>query len=499
MAPKRMRASGPPSQGQPSRIDRPGSLIGAAFVSVTACWLTAFTDAAAWEITPRGSLGQIWTDNISLEPSGLEESEWITEIKPGFSLMKMGPRAEVQFDYDLQSLWYARESDRNGTYHQAYGSADLILVPQSLFMDAFLIYAQQMIDPGALIDFTNINDTGNRTDSFVYSVSPYHLRRWGSWAESLLRYRYQGVNYLNTDRGAEEPPNSDTHTMVAILGSPVASPGLSWRLTGSHVQTEYDVELDSEFESEFESEFKYSVAELHLGVPITRYTRVTADVGQESDVEEDPTSGSLDSTFWFAGFEWEPNSRHRLSGRGGERFYGSAWELSWMRSGSRGQTSLEYKEEPTTVSGVLGDDAIFQPGDRPTGLPGLDVRAFLVKSLIGTASYDLAETNITGRLYVNRYIYLDETGGEQRFRGGSIILDRRVAARTRLGVSIFLEERRLTEKSGEDLLSEFGLSLNRDLSRRLIGSIELKHRRLNSDDSENYRANSIGAYIRTAL
>ena len=493
MAPMRMRASGPPSQGQPSRIDRPGSLIGAAFVSVTACWLTAFTDAAAWEITPRGSLGQIWTDNLRLESEDLQDSEWITEFRPGFSLIRSGPRAEIQFDYDLQALWYARESDRTGTNHQAYGSADLVLVPQSLFMDASVTYAQQMIEPGGLIDYTNLYETGNRTDSFVYSASPFHVRQWGSWGESLVRYRYQGVNYRNTDDGADQPPNSDTHSALAFIGSPIASPGLNWRLTGSYVQTGYDVELDTE------TDFKYAVVEMHLGVPITRYTRVTADVGAESDVEEDPSSGSLDADFWFLGFEWEPNNRHRLSGRGGERFYGSAWELSWMRRGSRGEVSLDYSEEPTTVSGVLGDDAIFQPGDRPSGAPGLGAGAFLLKSLNANARYDLSKTTVRSQIYAKRYLYLDGSGGRERYYGGSLTFDRQIATRTYLGLSVFIEERSVAVDSGDDLLGEVGVSLNRDLSRRLIGSIEVRHRFLNSDDSEDYRANSIAVRVRTPL
>src|SRR6056297_2152589 len=87
--------------------------------------------AANWDFTPRVALGQTWTDNVSLAADGFEESEWITEFTPGFLLEVEGQRVDAEVNYDLQSLWYADNSDFNETYHQLDGVGEFVLWPES--------------------------------------------------------------------------------------------------------------------------------------------------------------------------------------------------------------------------------------------------------------------------------------------------------------------------------------------------------------------------------
>jgi hypothetical protein len=317
--------------------------------------------AAEVTFVPRASLMGTWTDNVGLDPSGEEESDWITELRPGFSLGAEGSRASAQFDYDLQALWYADRSERNDVYHQARGDGNVVVVPESLFIDGFARYDQRTIDPAGRVDFGNLFDTDNRTDVLVFGASPYHVGRWGNWAESLVRYDYREVRNFNTDETSTNVQDSDGQTITAELNSPEGASGFTWGTTGLYTRTEFDDDNDPGQESEFE----YAQAAVNLGVPVSLKTRLTGTLGRETDVSEDSTKGGLDTDFWYVGFAWNPDLLQSLEARVGERYFGRSWGGRYTRRAARGSVELDYSENPTTSAGVLSDGAGLPPGVRP--------------------------------------------------------------------------------------------------------------------------------------
>ena len=88
-----------------------------------------------------------------------------------------------------------------GRFREGFKTAHLVnhcggnvaLVPDSLFLDAFARYDQQAVNIGGRTASSNLFQTDNRTDYFVYGASPYHVGRWSDWGESLVRYQYQAV------------------------------------------------------------------------------------------------------------------------------------------------------------------------------------------------------------------------------------------------------------------------------------------------------------------
>ncbi len=452
--------------------------------AIAAMALPGFALGAEWEFTPRVTVGETWTDNVTLAGSGLEESEWITELKPGFSLATAGPRTTLQLDYDLQALWFADNSDFNDVYHNAVGTANFTLLPQTLYLDAFTRYDQQNIDPRGSIARSNVFETGNRTDSLVYGVSPYHVGRWGAWGESLVRLQYQAVTYLNTDEGIGTLQDSDTQSISAQLGSPQERRGFSWRAYGSSAKTEFDVS----------PEYEYAQVGLDLGMPVGLRTRATASGGRESDIAVDTSAGGLDATFWYVGFEWEPSDLQSLSAQVGERFYGTAWEVHWIRRGSRGQLSLDYTEDPTTSSGVLGGDGMFQPGLTPGGTPALDTRVFLRKRASGRASYEFVRSRLEAIIHAEKRIYQDAESGDERSSGARLNYDWDLAARTTLGASVDFE-RTSYEVTGDNEYLQFSVNVNRQLTRTLSGELRLGNLRRDQDVGTDYTANWISVYL----
>jgi len=456
----------------------------ARLLAVAALTAPVAAGAAPWEFTPRVAVGQIWTDNIQLAPDGLEESDWITELRPGFTLATEGPRVRLDLDYELQALWFNDFNELDDTYHQLDGNGNFVLLPESLFLDAFARYDQQNVDTSGRIAFDNLFDTGNRTDTFVYGASPYHVGRWGSWGESLVRYQHQAVRYSNTDPGAAAVEDSDTNGVSASLGSPAAARGPSWRLGGSYDRTEF----------EQSREYEYARAALDLGVPVGLRTRLTGTVGQESDVAEDSSQGGLDSSFWYVGFAWAPSELQSLEARVGERFFGTAWELHWRRRGSRGELTLDYTEEPTTSAGVLGDENIFAPGTTPGGVGSLNARVILQKRLSGSAGYEFVRSNITARIYSDRREYQDAIGGTEKSIGATLDYNWDAAPRTSVGFDVNWQR---TEPGADrrDNYSEIAASLTRTMTRTLSAVFRVSHFQRNSNVDDDYKANVVSVFL----
>jgi hypothetical protein len=63
-------------------------------------------DVKEWIFIPELTVREVYTDNVNLAPSGLEESDYVTEITPGFILRRDARRYKLDVDYALQGLIY---------------------------------------------------------------------------------------------------------------------------------------------------------------------------------------------------------------------------------------------------------------------------------------------------------------------------------------------------------------------------------------------------------
>jgi hypothetical protein len=454
-------------------------------LAIAALCGAASAQAAEWEFEPRVAVGATWLDNINLAPSGLEESDTIAELRPGFNLVGEGPRVEMELDYEAQGIWFSDRSDLDDIYHQALGRGTIELAERSLFLDGYLRFDQENIDPARNLANSNLFDTGNRADTFVYGLSPYHQAQWSDWGESLVQFRHEGVRYSNFDDATFNLEDSSTNTFSAGLGSPSDRRGLSWRVSGSTQTTGFDTAED----------FAYDRVALDVGVPVGLRTRLTATAGQESDFVTDRSAGGLDETFWYVGFEWEPSELQFLSARVGDRFYGTAYELRWSRRGSRGELAVDYTEEPTTSSGVLGSDDVFEPGFRPGGVPRLDTRVFLLKRLAGRASYELARSTLGARVFYDERVYQDGSGDVERNSGLGVTYDWQLGPRMTLGGLAEWERRQFAEVEREDDFTELTLSLTRALTRTLSGVLSVSRFSRDSDVESDYDVNRVSFFL----
>jgi hypothetical protein len=224
-------------------------------------------------------------------------------------------------------------------------------------------------------------------------------------------------------------------------------------------------------------------------VPVGLRTRLTATGGLESNVQEDPSIGGFDESFWSVGMEWNPDELQSLSLSVGDRYYGTSYAAAYSRRGSRGSFELSYSEDPTTAGLQLGNDGIFQPGQRPGGSATLDTRVFLSKRFQATARYELVRSVITARAYSDRRTYEDGSGDTEDVMGATLGYDWNFAPRTRLGLNADFEQRDFGGTAGQDDYLDLGLQVVREITRTLSGTLRVSHFKRDSDTREEYSAN----------
>ena len=136
--------------------------------------------AQGLEFTPIIELTTTYSDNINLQPDipGMfAEDEFVTQVNPAFTLQREEGRITTDVEYRMQNLFFARDSDRNTTFHQLSGVADAELVSERLFLGVDTTFVQSIIDATATIPSSNVADTENIGDVWAVSIGPT-----GEWA-----------------------------------------------------------------------------------------------------------------------------------------------------------------------------------------------------------------------------------------------------------------------------------------------------------------------------
>jgi hypothetical protein len=113
-----------------------------------------------------------------LRPTGSGNSEWISELRPGFSL---GRRALASRPCSTMTCRRCGSliTATSTTFHQLNGDGNVAVVPESLFLDVFARYDQQNIDSAGRVAYSNIFQTGNRTDASRLRRQPVPRRSLG--------------------------------------------------------------------------------------------------------------------------------------------------------------------------------------------------------------------------------------------------------------------------------------------------------------------------------
>ena len=380
-------------------------------------------DAAEWRIIPSLTVEETYTDNLRLAPRGQEQSDWITEISPGVSVTGRGARLQFSAAYALQYRYYLKNSDENGFGHSLISNALWEAYDKQLFVEASASVSQQNISPLGPQAQSNANVTGNRTEVRSTSISPYWIRNLGSWATANVRYTWSKTE----SSGDFSVYDSESNLFSAALSSGPRFTDFGWGI--AYNLSKYD-----------SSEGAFGSRESESTVGNVRYRifptlALTGSLGYERNDYADRESLGTSGTTWTVGADWAPNSRTRVSGAYGERYFGNTKRLDITHRTRLTTWSLGYSED-VTQQPFIGAVPIIA-----------DTASTLDRLFLATIP-DARERQLAVQRFIAQNALSSALGIPVQFLTNQVTLSKRLQAgfgllgtRTSLLMSVFRDER----------------------------------------------------------
>ena len=132
--------------------------------------------AASWDFAPYLEIKESYTDNVMLATNGLRQSDYITEINPGFSLNSSGPNSFFNMAYRYQTLQYLDNTSQDTQYHTANLAFQHNIWDKYVTLDALASYNQSIVSEQSGVPANNLFISSNRTNTANYQISP--LFKW---------------------------------------------------------------------------------------------------------------------------------------------------------------------------------------------------------------------------------------------------------------------------------------------------------------------------------
>jgi len=283
-----------------ANLNKQPNSIFAIFAGAISCLLSSAVLAEGqWQIEPSLKVASIYSDNIDLEPNG--RSDLVLEVSPSISVNREGRRLSVNLDYSLQNLVYQDDSDLDTSNHRLSAGLNSELLTDTLFLDFTSSISQQLTSSRASGSADAISGSGNFSDVFAYSVSPYWQQRIGDIAEFELRYTYDMVSSDDSVGGGDD---SDSNGVSFDIQNGPATGRLNWNINYDNQQISYDDGGKSDTDST-NARIGYQLTQSFNAFISGTDENNEFSGGRGDDEPEDSTYG--------AGFTWTPSQDFSLT------------------------------------------------------------------------------------------------------------------------------------------------------------------------------------------
>ncbi len=461
--------------------------------------------AAEISIRPLLNVSETYTDNVSVGltggaggagggfglgggfgvgGAGSKKSDLITQINPGVTVSGTGQRFNLNAQYMMNNLIFARNNDFTRIRHMLNADANTEIIRDLFFVEGNALIAQQNIGLLGPQTDSNIFATGNRATIQVYSVSPYLRYRFQNFASTEIRYTRSIV-----EGGIFGFRDSQRNSFQLGLNSGSSFTKLTWGLNYSNQMVHLSgVDRDIEFERSI-ANFRY-----HL----TRRLSLTSSGGYERNSFVS-IRGQTSLPTWTAGFIWSPNRRTNVQFSAGQRFFGDTYLGEINYSKRLLNVRVLYAEDITTFNQQAGAFGAFGALDANI-LGGLGLqnllgltnfltnRVFLQKRFNATVALNGSRNDLSLNLFsISRTPYssadldADLIGLGNLFlfdntkqMGGSIAWNYKISPRTALNTTFSYLRFDFSGSSGTNDNLVFSTSLNRDFDADLRGSLEYR-------------------------
>ena len=505
------------------------------YVSIV-CILSHYQQAYAFNVTirPLISMEEIYSDNINLSKSGKEKSAFVSEVSPGVSIIGRSALSTLNLNYRMQNLYNAGGKNSLNTNNQLQYNSHNTFVQNRLFLDSHSSISQQNTS-NTQIAIDNISGTGNKTNVSTFGMSPYWTPRFGNYANGNLRLNFDTVT---TDSSSSNNSNSslnalsDTVNIAEIiqLNSGTEFKRVNWNL--SHNNTEnYRSGGDN---------VKFQNSNAMVRTYLNRYFNIFAKGGYSNNSYQTTTNTNNNGLFYTFGGQWNPSQYYSIEAGGGNNSYVTVnispmQRLSWnttfrknaigLNSGKTWQTALHYRtrqstwalthdNDTTTVQEILLQQQVFpsqyvstgnsissldpntisslDPNNRLSSLPTLTNDVIVSKTWNFSTSFNTGKSTIGASAFNTDRVY-QLSGIDEKVSGLSGSWNWQFASRTSAYIRPLWQQ---TTGSGitntKSDRYDFSIGINRSITNRVNGKLELRHidqmSDINTNDYQENRA-----------
>ncbi len=335
--------------------------------------------ASDWTIEPAIEVEEVFTNNVSLAPSGIKEEDFITVITPGISIEHESNRSRIELDYRLQNLLYINDGDRNDQFHLLRIDATGEMLKDHVFLDVSLNRSTQNISNTGNTAFDNLSVSDDRANVLSYKVSPYWRQRVGSIMDIDIRYTRDELD-------SSRLSGSSADDFKVNLSSGPDFSRLLW-----------DVDFNSHIiDNDIGASTRVRDVQGKLRYLFSRKLAVTSEVGYDNN--SFASSGrDISGISWNFGAEWNPSTRTSLEATYGNRFFGDDLHLQLSHRSRRSQTLITFEKVPSTTRATLLEQQVFNVTD-PFGDPISDPAAQDIATINVNVPTQSTEVLIRSRL-----------------------------------------------------------------------------------------------------
>lgn len=433
---------------------------------------------AELQITPTLLVSGLYTDNVTLAQTGMEESDFITRISPGIIANLRSNSTTFDFVYVIENLLYAEDSNRNSSFQQLQANLNSELINDYFFVDANANKFQSVIDSSDPV-FSNVQLTNNRTNVETFGISPYMQFPVFSFAQSELRYRYTDINY--DDNLVRDSVVQQINFFVRANQS---SRRISWMLNYDNQVIDYKDTTNDFIREDINLDLSYRASSSLALVGLIGYEDV-----EYVDIVNAP---NITDSYWELGFAWDITRRTYLELRVGDRYDDDTYYGRFASSTRNSIWEFLYAQDLTTAAnqqlsrvGVSVNETTEVSGDTSEttntnnqGAASLSAEPFLEKRLSFMYRYNLRGNGVLIYAYtLERSFQLSSE--LEKDSGSNTRIDWQVLPRTVLSFLGSYQNRFFETRNSTIISRQLALRATRELSSYASGFLQYRNIRAN--------------------
>ncbi|OMH25683.1 hypothetical protein BGP75_24390 [Motiliproteus sp. MSK22-1] len=300
-----------------------------------------FANGDDWKFTPSLELKEDYTSNLDLTATD-EESSFITQVLPGFTLTKQGSHLDVNVSYNLQYVDYSSSQGDDATNHLLNAAANSELIDDHLFLDVRASASQQLTSNRNASNGGSVNSSGSYTDTTTFELSPYWQHRISEDMTAGVRLTYSEVNF-DEPATSGSTATSDTSGLdfKVFTETHSSSQKIHWGINLDSQRSDLDQTSDNESEN----------IDISVGYRHSAQLDTTLTYGYVDNHLDDPTDSTASAgDFWGLSVDWAPSPRTNLSASYNSKLQSANdYGLSFFHRKRHSTWTVNYTEGITSV------------------------------------------------------------------------------------------------------------------------------------------------------